>query len=441
MSKGNKVESLIKKLQSEVIDDSCRAAERLSELKDSRAIEPLIQVLGRGYNIRYAASSALKKLKDVGIDITEPLIHALKDNNSEVRKEAANLLGDLKDARAIEPLIHADLDEVEVGHALKKLKDIGAIELLIQYLQVEDSLVRRRIVDLMYYFNEDARVVELLIKALQDEDIEVRRNAAKGLEVKDTRAVEPLIKALRDEDSSVRAQAAGSCEYLKDSRVVDPLIKALQDSDESVRANAASALGHLSDRRAVEPLTYVLRDANSWVASCAAKALQRLGDPTAEDSLASSLETWTSNSSVQEDIVEALVKITGKAEWRERKAKLERDAMPVNRTNYERLLFLFTCFVVGAVVQSVSKGDVPYVIIGFFPASLYFLGWYFARFPSFSKEYLAEEVRANPAITRFSLRRYLMEFLIFPAIAIPIAVAIGIGHLIAALWRWAHQQQ
>ena len=43
--------------------------------------------------------------------IVKRLIEALKDKDRDVRRDAANALGEIKDARAVEPLIKALKDE------------------------------------------------------------------------------------------------------------------------------------------------------------------------------------------------------------------------------------------------------------------------------------------------------------------------------------------
>jgi len=55
---------------------------------------------------------------------------------------------------------------------------------------------------------DDARAVEPLIAALQDEDAHVRRAAGQVLGGLGDPAIEPLIAALRDEDRYVREKAA-----------------------------------------------------------------------------------------------------------------------------------------------------------------------------------------------------------------------------------------
>ncbi len=125
-----------------------------------------------------------------GIDEVSVLIHFLKDEDWYVRSNAAEALGEIGDARAVEPLIQALLgDESEGvrGEAAGALGHIG-----------------------------DARAVEPLIQALKDEDWWVRKEAAWALgKIGDERAIEPLTQALNDEEELVRAQAEAALEKIR----------------------------------------------------------------------------------------------------------------------------------------------------------------------------------------------------------------------------------
>ncbi len=135
----------------------------------------------------------------------------------------------------------------------------------------------------------DARAVEPLIKALGDGDEDVRHAAAGALgKLGDIRAVEPLIKALGDGDGRVRREAARALGKLGDTRAVEPLIKALGGGDGRVRREAARALGKLGDARAVEPLINALLG-HRYVRYEAAKALGKPGDDRAVKALINSL--------------------------------------------------------------------------------------------------------------------------------------------------------
>ncbi len=155
----------------------------------------------------------------------------------------------------------------------------------------------------------DARAVEPLIKTLGDKDWKVRVVAAKSLsEIGDVRAVEPLIKVLGNKDDEdwgwyvrkVAAEALGKIE-IGYARAVEPLIKTLGDRDKDVREAAAEALEKIgwkpSDEKeqaayliakrdwvelarigkpSVELITKVLNDDSLWVRKAAAATLKKI---------------------------------------------------------------------------------------------------------------------------------------------------------------------
>jgi hypothetical protein len=207
-------------------------------------------------------------------------IAALKDEYPAIRAEAAKALGELKDPRAVDPLIEAlrDDDINTTVFARISLGEIGssAVDPLIQALQDKDYQVRSRAAYALGLI-EDDRAVEPLIKVLSDDDWVVRENAAEALGmIRDERAVEPLIKALLDEEWLVRENAAEALGKVKDGRAVEPLILATKDDDYLVRKKAAESLGEIGDLRAVEALKEALNDENSSVQSVAKEALAKI---------------------------------------------------------------------------------------------------------------------------------------------------------------------
>lgn len=145
--------------------------------KQRKIVEPIKSLLREGQ--RY-------KLKEMGKDVVEPLIILLKDKSSILmRAEAASALGEIKDSRAVEPLIAALKDGDEgvrwcAAFALGEIKDSRAVEPLIAVLKDGNKQVR---INTMWSLGEigDSRAVEPLIAALKDEHAWVRENAAKAL--------------------------------------------------------------------------------------------------------------------------------------------------------------------------------------------------------------------------------------------------------------------
>ncbi|MEP6574690.1 MAG: M56 family metallopeptidase, partial [Gemmatimonadota bacterium] len=156
------------------------------------------------------------------------LIAALRDPEVNVRRAAAQSLGNLEDPRAVPGLIEALHDsDIEVKKdAAEALGNLG-----------------------------DRRAVDGLSATLKDASAEVREAAASALgELQDARSADALSGALRDTSAAVRRSAASALSQMKDPRAVEPLIAALKDADPEVRQMSANSLGELADKRAVRPL-------------------------------------------------------------------------------------------------------------------------------------------------------------------------------------------
>ncbi|MFN3699646.1 MAG: HEAT repeat domain-containing protein, partial [Dictyoglomus sp.] len=84
-------------------------------------------------DVRGAAAKALGEIKDKRA--VEPLISALKDEDWYVREAAAYALGEIGDSRAVEPLISAlkDKDEIFQFVAKEALKKITGMDFGIDY--------------------------------------------------------------------------------------------------------------------------------------------------------------------------------------------------------------------------------------------------------------------------------------------------------------------
>jgi len=223
-------------------------------------------------------------------DEVQEWIAELKDEDPRIRQTAAEILGRLKDPRAIGPLIVALVDEdpevqEAVFEALKSFPGWGksdeanrVVPELIVVLQDQrkDPEVRKNAAEALGKI-KDPRAVEPLIEALKDKDFRVRWNAAEALgEIGDPKAVKPLIAALKDKDSTVRLYAAEALGKIKDPRAVEPLITALKDEYSEVRWHAAWSLGEIQDPRAVEPLIEALKDEDSGVRLSAAWSLEKI---------------------------------------------------------------------------------------------------------------------------------------------------------------------
>jgi len=115
-------ESLLSPLKNEDRQVRESVASILGKLKYTGAIEPLIEALNDEDIYKTAETSLL----ETGEPAVEPLIGALKREDKKIRERSAYLLGEMKDKRAIKPLMELFKDKDEnihriTGIALEKL--------------------------------------------------------------------------------------------------------------------------------------------------------------------------------------------------------------------------------------------------------------------------------------------------------------------------------
>jgi HEAT repeat protein len=132
------------------------------------------------------------------------LIAALRDDSPLVRAAAAHALGDLKDRRAIGPLVAAlERKDEEAGPALAQFQE-AAIGPLIGCLR--EAPARYSAAEVLAHIGKPA--VGPLIEAFQSDDGNARLAAAEALsEIDDPQAAETLKAALRNGDLKLSAAA------------------------------------------------------------------------------------------------------------------------------------------------------------------------------------------------------------------------------------------
>lgn len=160
------------------------------------------------------------------------LIKLLKDPDANTRVQAAHLLGENREPRAVEPL--------------------SAV------LSDPDSGVRQRAAAALGRIGAPAR--DPLVTALGDPDTRVRLLATKALgQIGGAEVVEPLINALRDPNTEISHLAAFALNKIG-APAAGPLSAALSDRDPNVRWHAARVLGEIGDAPALEELKRVAQE-------------------------------------------------------------------------------------------------------------------------------------------------------------------------------------
>lgn len=198
------------------------AAQALGELKDHSAIEHLLHTLwDKVPSVQKAAILALGELKDPRS--IKPIILSMKENNTKFFNSA----------------------EFQ-WNAIEALANIGkpTVKPLIDALKDDDV---RRDAAIVLGLIKDTSAVESLIAILND-DIYPRSQAITSLVlINDRRAVSPIIGLLKDKNEYVRSKSAEALGKFGDLRAVEPLIAVLNDEYIFVNAAVANSLKEITD--------------------------------------------------------------------------------------------------------------------------------------------------------------------------------------------------
>ena len=251
----------------------------VEKLAAKHKVEGLIKALTykKDQTIRKEAAQALGQIGDA--QATKPLIAILRDENESVRVEAIKALGQIGDPQAVEALIARlkyDSSYVSVA-AADALVKIGApaVKLLIHAIDPHN----KKAAEALGRIN-GAQAVESLIALLKEQYVSI--NVAVALVKIGAPAVNSLIVALEDDSNHNRTDTAYALGQIGDARATKPLIAILKDEDESVRVEAIKALGQIGDPQAVEALIALLGDESSRVSVAAIDALGEIGAPAVE---------------------------------------------------------------------------------------------------------------------------------------------------------------
>jgi len=212
------------------------------------------------------------------------LIEALADEYSTVREVAAKALGEIKDPRAVEPLVEAaaakDEHSTDVRQAIEDaLVAIGgpAVPAMIGELRKEKSTAKPIMIGALVRIDvDDQRARLAVIGAVTDSDSFVRKKAVEALGQIDLslEGAKVLTQALGDDDSGVRGAAAQVLGEKKVKSAVPALGKALKDGP--VFAAAAEALTNIGNSEAAQVLSQHLGN-NRKTNLILAEALVKLG--------------------------------------------------------------------------------------------------------------------------------------------------------------------
>jgi len=289
----------------------CCAAAQLGRFHEPDVTELLLGVLDADARpeLRAASAMALGDLKETRA--VDPLIRALSSGDESLESFAACALGKIGDPRAEPALIDAAARSDGVRYSAElALRSMGAprnLDELRAKLADENPAVRRRILATLAGLGT-AEATDCVADALRsDKDAEVRRHAAMLFgRIKAPRFAEALVAALKDEAWQVREAAILALECLKDQRAIEPLKTIADDKAEKpwVRARAVSALAKLGVAAGGATAADAVRDPDPGVRRAAVWALRTSEAPAATRMLVEALSD--KDLKVKETALEAL---------------------------------------------------------------------------------------------------------------------------------------
>jgi HEAT repeat protein len=260
------VDPLLKYLKKAQASEFSSITYALSELKDKKAVEPLIKIAleAKSQQIRKPCIRALGKMNDKRAII--PLIEILTKNDAlDFLAFTRETLDRMLDDEGIKELIQAFNYPYEAvkWFASKKLSELSekSFEPLVHAIKEGNGDIRKYSIITIAEI-ENSKNIDFLSQFISDDQLKYYAATAFGNRG-DTRVVDILIEGLKHPSTWIREHSALALGRTKDKKGFDVLIAALKDPRREVRAAAATALGELRDENAIEPLIQATVDETS----------------------------------------------------------------------------------------------------------------------------------------------------------------------------------
>jgi HEAT repeat protein len=231
------------------------------KIRDKSALSPLLDILlmknienidsiekEKFINVRCMCAKAIANLKDT--KAVTPLLYCLNNKNEhyKVRLACADALGRIGDSYAVSPLIELVQDEDEksvylresAASALGMLGDLRAVEPLVGILETQKGIwskftfLRERVIEALGKLRLDGneRVFNALKNSLLDESPQIRINAIEAIMESDhPLAVETIRTCLSDSDNEVKKNALIALYNITGRKILDEVIENPDYSD------------------------------------------------------------------------------------------------------------------------------------------------------------------------------------------------------------------
>ena len=227
--------------------------------KTNIPVETLIEQLhGEDWMARCDAARLLGQSRDPRA--LDALLPDLTDSDWRVRRNAAQALGTLRDKRAVEPLILSLQDRTMTVRqrtivALGRIKDIQALPALLEIL-LENRHESYDANKAIHKFGKKA--IPEIAKAF--ERTNNQQLMLLLIEMKYEGAFEPILKLLESNEPATRLTAIQEMGKLGDKRAIPYLVSQLNNDDPTTQSEAIQALGKLEAIETISEMLGLLKD-------------------------------------------------------------------------------------------------------------------------------------------------------------------------------------
>ncbi len=208
---------------------------------------------------------AVVDLGSAGRQAVPLLLRAMADKDWRVRKTAVEALVAIEGESVIAGLIEALKAEDNAGarnSAIEALVQIGgpALDHLLPLLATPDPDVRKFIIDILGDIRDSRAVPAMITRLAEDVDENIRVAVAEALgKIRDPLAVDALLACLnRHNQGWLDYAAAEALGEIGDQRALGPLLAALDRS--SLREPVLESLGRIGNANTIDPLIESLAD-------------------------------------------------------------------------------------------------------------------------------------------------------------------------------------
>jgi len=243
------VKALLEELRSDDEEGVAGAAMTLGRMREARAVAPLLGLLSSPD--LYVREQAIEALVAIGKPSIGALVKALGSDDPFVKKSAVVALGRLADTEAAAALVKllGDRDLVARHYAVVALRGMGpgVYDVLAEALASRDPATQKGACEILGYVR-DPRAMKPVAALLDAGDESVRWTAAKTLGAIDGKyAVANLVRALQDPSPRVREVTVLALGKIGDFDAVPALnTVAENDPDDAVRDAAKDALAAIA---------------------------------------------------------------------------------------------------------------------------------------------------------------------------------------------------